>query len=124
MFVPKNFKSDKDAQAVKCSLKANEGLLYPLEKSFIFIHKPTLIIHFADIETLEFQRYATGALGTRNFDLKITVKASAAASISGDANLGANTKDYVFSAIDKAEYNNLYDFLESKKLPIKTPKQV
>jgi structure-specific recognition protein 1 len=64
VFVPKNFKSERDTQAVKCSLKANDGLLFPLEKSFIFVHKPTLIIHFADIELVDFQRiFATGQSG-------------------------------------------------------------
>lgn len=122
VFVPKNFKSDRDTQAVKCSLKANDGLLFPLEKSFIFVHKPTIIIHFADIESIDFQRiFATGQSVTRNFDLKINVKASAAAGISGDGT--SNIKEYVFSSIDRSEYNNLYDFLESKKLPIKEPKQ-
>lgn len=123
VFVPKNFKSDRDAQAVKCSLKANEGLLYPLEKSFIFIHKPTFIIQFADIEAVEFQRYNSGLSATRNFDLSVSVRASAVAGINAGAGLSGSNREYVFSSIDRSEYNNLYDFLESKKLPIKTPKQ-
>ena len=121
VFVPKNFKSDRDAQAVRCSVKANEGLLFPLEKSFIFINKPTFIIHFSDIESVEFQRYQNGMSATRNFDLAITVRESAVAGIrvSGAAHSG---REYTFSSIDRSEYNNLYDFLESKKLPIQTPK--
>jgi structure-specific recognition protein 1 len=36
---------------------ASEGHLYPLNKSFIFIHKPTKVIGFDEIECVEFQRY-------------------------------------------------------------------
>eukprot|EP01041_Mallomonas_annulata_P003551 gene3551-7066_t len=61
VFVPKNFTSDRNTHCVKCSLKANEGLLYPLEKSFVFINKPTLLINFDDIESVEFQRYKASA---------------------------------------------------------------
>lgn len=62
VFVPKHFVSERKAHCVKCSLKASEGLLYPLAKSFIFIHKPTLIIRFEDIESIEFQRYKANAM--------------------------------------------------------------
>jgi hypothetical protein len=34
-------------QAVRCSLKSNEGLLYPLDKSLFFIHKPATYIRFS-----------------------------------------------------------------------------
>jgi structure-specific recognition protein 1 len=57
VFVPKHFISSRESNAIKCSLKANDGLLYPLAKSFIFIHKPTVIIKFEDVESIEFQRY-------------------------------------------------------------------
>ena len=123
VYVPKNFRSDRDAQAVKCSLKANEGLLFPLEKSLIFIHKPTLIIQFSDIEAIEFLRYAPGVSATRNFDISITVQAQAASVINAGSGVTGSGREYVFSSIDRSEYNNLYDFMESKKLPLKTPKQ-
>jgi structure-specific recognition protein 1 len=42
---------------VRCSIKASDGLLYPLAKSFIFINKPTVIIAYEDIEFIEFKRY-------------------------------------------------------------------
>lgn len=57
VFVPKLFKSFRDHQAVKCSLKRNDGLLYPLEKSIIFINKPTELIRYEDIEMCKFERY-------------------------------------------------------------------
>lgn len=40
------FRSDQDGYAAKSSLKAEDGVLYPLEKSFFFLPKPpTLILH-------------------------------------------------------------------------------
>jgi len=111
VFVPKNFLSDRSTHCVKCSLKANEGLLYPLEKSFVFIHKPTILISFDDIDSVEFQRYKAAATSaTRNFDLMVILKASA---------VTADGKEFCFSGIDRTEYNTLYQFLNSKKLRIR-----
>lgn len=43
---PGKFRSCQDGYAVKSSLKAEDGVLYPLEKSFFFLPKPpTLILH-------------------------------------------------------------------------------
>lgn len=43
---PGKFRSAQDGYAVKSSLKAEDGVLYPLEKSFFFLPKPpTLILH-------------------------------------------------------------------------------
>jgi structure-specific recognition protein 1 len=111
VFIPGNFRSDRGAHAVKCALRANEGLLYPLEKSFIFIHKPPVLIRFSDIDSVEFQRFAGAAAGAagRSFDLAVSLKQAA-----GDA-----TKEYVFSGIDRAEYKHLYEFLQGKSLRIK-----
>lgn len=57
VFIPKQFVSARDAHCIRCSIKANDGLLYPLAKSFIFINKPTVIIKFEDIDYVEFKRY-------------------------------------------------------------------
>ena len=69
---------------------ANEGHLYPLEKQFIFIHKPAVLIRFDEIESVEFQRYAGGQVSTRNFDLCVTLH-----STPGDA---SGAKEYTFSS--------------------------
>ena len=110
VFVSKGFVSARTAAAVRCSLRANEGTLYPLAKAFVFINKPTLILKFEDVECIEFKRYETvGATNLmRNFDLAITMKAG-------------GVKEYSFNLIDRAEYKPLLDFLSSKKLTIKNP---
>lgn len=43
---PGKFRSSQNGFCVRASLKAEEGTLYPLEKSFFFLPKPpTLILH-------------------------------------------------------------------------------
>ncbi|CAN0122148.1 unnamed protein product, partial [Phaeothamnion confervicola] len=55
VYVTGKFRSVAGAKSVACALGANDGQLYPLNKSFIFIHKPTRIIGFDEIESVEFQ---------------------------------------------------------------------
>jgi structure-specific recognition protein 1 len=93
------------------ALSANEGHLYPLEKQFIFIHKPAVLIRFDEIESVEFQRYAGGQGSTRNFDLSVTLL-----NTPGDT---LAVKEYTFSGIDKSNYASLYSFLSQKKIRIK-----
>ena len=110
VFIPGKFANAAQGACVSCSVRANEGLLYPLEKQFVFIHKPPILIRFNEVESVEFQRYAAGHGSTRNFDLCVTLKSSEA---SGGA------RDYTFSGIDRSDYPSLYNFLSSKKIPIK-----
>jgi len=111
VFIPGKFANANQQACVKCALRANEGHLYPLEKQFIFIHKPPVLIRFDEVESVEFQRYAGGQGSTRNFDLCVTLKASA-------VGLGG-AKEYAFSGIDRTDYAGLYNFLSGKKIRIK-----
>lgn len=113
VFIPGKFANANQQACVKCALRANEGLLYPLEKQFLFIHKPPVLIRFDEVESVEFQRYAGGQGSTRNFDLCVTLKASATTGSSGGA------KEYTFSGIDRTDYTGLYNFLSGKKILIK-----
>ncbi|KAG5263512.1 hypothetical protein AALO_G00265640 [Alosa alosa] len=38
--VPGNFQGHSGSQCITCSYKASSGLLYPLERGFIYVHKP------------------------------------------------------------------------------------
>eukprot|EP00624_Nannochloropsis_granulata_P005174 evm.model.NODE_36432_length_17199_cov_28.734461.7 len=99
------FESARNVRWIKCSLKASEGLLYPLDKAFMFIYKPTLYIPFKDIESVAFDRVG-GAVGvTRSFDLKITMKP-----LDGDVR-----REYVFAQIDKEEHATLSQYLRDKQ---------
>mmetsp|Transcript_36001 Transcript_36001/g.57606 ORF Transcript_36001/g.57606 Transcript_36001/m.57606 type:complete len:835 (+) Transcript_36001:284-2788(+) len=114
VFVPGAFSSALQHSAIKCALKTSPGLLYPLGRSFFFIHKPATFIRFEDIDYIEFQRYggAGSDQASRNFDLDVRVR-----SVGGDS-----AQSYLFSSIDKREYNNLLQFLNSKRIRIKNLK--
>jgi structure-specific recognition protein 1 len=60
-FIPKQFIAANGGHSIRCSIKANDGLLYPLAKAFVFVHKPTLVIKFEDIESVDFDRYNPAA---------------------------------------------------------------
>ncbi len=109
VFVPGKFRNADGQECVKCSVRANDGHLYPLEKSFVFIHKPPVLIRFDEIESIEFQRYAGGEGTTRNFDLCVRLQKAA-----GDT----STKEYTFSGIDRTDFDSLYSFLSGKKIKI------
>lgn len=111
VFIPGKFSNANQQSCVKCALRANEGLLYPLEKQFVFIHKPPVLIRFNEVESVEFQRYAGGQGSTRNFDLAVMLKSSASS--------GTTSQEYIFSGIDRSDYQGLYSFLSSKNISIK-----
>jgi len=113
VFVNGKFANAYQQACVKCALRANEGHLYPLERCFVFIHKPPLFVKFEDVESVEFQRYAGGQGSTRNFDLCVTLVKNA-----GDVS-STITRDYIFSGIDRSDYAGLYNFLSGKKIKIK-----
>ena len=116
VFIPGKFSNANQQPCVKCALRANEGLLYPLEKQFVFIHKPPVLIRFNEVESVEFQRYAGGQGSTRNFDLCVSLKAGAAAL--------SNQQEYVFSGVDRSDYAGLYNFLSTKNIRIKNLQEI
>lgn len=62
-------------QSVKCSVKAQDGFLYPLKSSLIFIHKPVIYLKHSSIKYIEFSRINSNSMGiggsNRTFDLNI-----------------------------------------------------
>jgi len=99
--IPSGFKSDKGTDAVKCSVRAQDGFLYPLNKSFLFVHKPVYYIKHEEIVYLEFNRISEFAAAGRSFDINIATKKS------GMMN---------FTGIDKQEYKPLVEYLKAKKI--------
>ncbi|EFC39409.1 predicted protein [Naegleria gruberi] len=91
-------------KALKCSLKANEGQLFFLEKSVFFLHKPVIYIRHDEIKLIKFLRASSG---NRFFDLSIILK---------------NGKSHTFLNIDQNESELLSEFLKSKDL--KTEKDI
>ena len=62
------YHSHHGAQAVSCSYKAATGLLYPLERGFIFVYKPPIHIRFDEVVNVNFARSAGS---TRSFDFEV-----------------------------------------------------
>ena len=65
------------AHADSCNVAA--GILYPLERAFLYTFKPELI-PYEHIESVEFERQQSNmhAATLRTFDLSITIKPDAA----------------------------------------------
>ncbi|GFT56354.1 FACT complex subunit SSRP1 [Nephila pilipes] len=99
--VPGSFKGHSGTQAITCSYRAGNGLLYPLERGVIYIHKPPVHIRFDEIACVNFARSGGS---TRSFDFEIEIKTGMV---------------HTFSSIEKEEYGRLFDFVNSKKLRIK-----
>lgn len=77
------FSSSGGAKCLACSYKASSGFLYPLERGFLFVHKPPIHLLFSDIGHVKFDR---SSQGTKSFDFEIDHK---------------NGTKYVFSGIEK-----------------------
>ncbi|CAK9199079.1 unnamed protein product [Sphagnum troendelagicum] len=103
---PGKFRSSQDGYCVRASLKAEEGTLYPLEKSFFFLPKPPTLILHEEIEYLEFERHGaagTSSISSHYFDLLIRLKSE---------------QEHQFRNIQRNEYHNLFNFISSKSLKI------
>ncbi|XP_010528322.1 PREDICTED: FACT complex subunit SSRP1 [Tarenaya hassleriana] len=100
---PGKFRSAQDGYAVKSSLKAEDGVLYPLEKGFFFLPKPPTLILHDEIDYVEFERHAAGGSNMHYFDLLIRLKTE---------------QEHLFRNIQRNEYHNLFDFMSSKGLKI------
>ncbi|GAV70260.1 LOW QUALITY PROTEIN: HMG_box domain-containing protein/SSrecog domain-containing protein/Rtt106 domain-containing protein, partial [Cephalotus follicularis] len=100
---PGKFRSCQDGYAVKSSLKAEDGVLYPLEKSFFFLPKPPTLILHEEIDYVEFERHAAGGSNMHYFDLLIRLKTE---------------QEHLFRNIQRNEYHNLFDFVSGKGLKI------
>jgi structure-specific recognition protein 1 len=59
-------------KGLACSVKANDGHLYPMEKGFMFLHKPPIHIRYDDVASVMFDR-VTAARGeaSRTFDFTV-----------------------------------------------------
>ena len=105
IIIPAGFKSAKDTPAIRCSVRAFEGHLYPLEKSLIFVNKPVVYIRLADVQYVEFARVSQGAAQTnRSFDLNVFTKTG---------------ENFQFTGMDRNEYAPLVQYIQQKKITIR-----
>ncbi|KAJ1558154.1 FACT complex subunit ssrp1, partial [Cladochytrium tenue] len=99
------FRSAQGHSGIKCALKANEAFLYPLDKCFLSIPKPTTLIPYTDVSVITFQRVSSGSsTATKTFEIHITTTAGV----------------FAYSSIPREEYAPLEEFFRSKKLKVTT----
>lgn len=99
-----DFRTHSGFSGLKCNFKQQEGLLFPLNKSLIFIKKPVISIRYEDIARVEFQRVSAGSVGVRNFDFKIVLKK------------GYETE---FTSADRKDFEALKELFIKRKVEVK-----
>jgi len=112
IYTSRNFKSSHDTSSVACSFKGNEGMLFPLERSFFFIHKPTLYIKHSEIRKINF-KYEHRTTNLRNFELVLELD-----SARGLSSVPGSHSSVSFTNIKKEELGPMVKFLGEKKLNI------
>ncbi|XP_063931633.1 uncharacterized protein LOC135143657 isoform X1 [Zophobas morio] len=55
-----DFTNDEGFPLVKCSFKAEVGVIFPLKSGLIFVHQPVIYIRDSDISHIRFERVGTG----------------------------------------------------------------
>lgn len=115
IFKTGEFVSRTGHKAFRSALKGNDGLLFPLDRSFFFIHKPATSIRHSEILGIEMQRMGMGAAGvaSRTFDMVIRCRGAG----------GEQGREYTFTSIERREHAGLVRFLRGKKLPVTTDEQ-
>ncbi len=57
--------------AISCAYKQAAGFLYPLEKGFMYVHKPPIYVRFEEVSNVNFAR---SDVSTKSFDFEIENK--------------------------------------------------
>ncbi|EDK36631.2 hypothetical protein PGUG_00729 [Meyerozyma guilliermondii ATCC 6260] len=109
VIVPGSFQSRFAQPGVSCSLKASEGYLYPLERCFLFVTKPTIYIPFSEVSSVSMSRTGTGGVTSRTFDLEVTLKGSGS---------------HVFANIEKEEQETIENYCTSKGLKVQNEEKI
>ena len=98
-----SFKSSVNQLSVKCAQKANELLLYPLERGFLALPKPTILIQHSEISAVIFSRVGGNNSNLKTFEMKITTTTG---------------NDTIFSNIPREEHEAIEEYCLAKKLRI------
>jgi structure-specific recognition protein 1 len=104
IIIPGNFKTSQGHASLKCCVGNQDGNLFLMNKSMIFINKPVIYIRLSDVARVEFQRVA-GRLNMRGFDFEVVLKS------------GVST---VFSGADKRDLDQVKEYFEKSEVEVKT----
>lgn len=107
--LPGSYQSKDGLPGISCSLKANEGHLYALEKCALFLTKPTVLIPYSEVDTITFSRVGQGS-AQRTFDMEIST-------INGGPT-------HNFGNIDRAEQPLIESFFRSKNLKVRNEEKI
>ena len=100
-----DFTSHHQMSGVKCSIKANEGHLFCLDKAFLFVPKPATYISFENISSVTMSRVGGAVSASRTFDITITLR--------------NGMGEHQFSNINREEQAPLETFLKIKNIKTK-----
>jgi len=90
--------------SLNVAVGSNNGHLYLLKKSFMYIHKPALHIPYSSVNHVEFHRFSYQTnVSSRSFDMEVAY----------------GEKSRVFKNIERGEFENLLRFVESKDLSVR-----
>ena len=73
---------------ISCNYKAQTGVLFPLERGFMYLHKPPIYVRFDEIDNVNF---ASESTKNRSFEFQVETK--------------KNGTKFVFGTIDKSDYS-------------------
>lgn len=110
VIVPGSFQSRFLQAGVACSLKASEGYLYPLDRCFLFVTKPTVYIPYSEVSSVTMSRTSTGVSASRTFDLDVALR--------------GGSQTHTFANIDKEEQETIENFCKEKGLRIKNEEKM
>ncbi|KAK4984481.1 FACT complex subunit [Elasticomyces elasticus] len=100
----KDFISHHQQSGIKCSIKANEGHLFCMDKSLMFVPKPATYISLDNIQNIVMSRVGGAVSASRTFDITITLKGGG---------------EHQFSNINREEQKGLEAFCRAKGIRTK-----
>jgi structure-specific recognition protein 1 len=98
------FQTHRQQYGIKCSIKASEGFLYCLKKSFMFVPKPATYISYEQTQSITFSRVGGAVSALSTFDITVHLKG------------GTTTQ---FSNINREDLKALENFFKLKGLRVK-----
>ena len=105
-----DFSSHHQMAGVKCSIKANEGYLFCLDRAFLFVPKPSTYISFDHVAVVTMSRVGGAVSASRTFDITVTLKRGGG--------------EHQFSNINREEQAPLEAFLKIKDIKTKNEMDV
>ncbi|KAF3922080.1 hypothetical protein ABW20_dc0108696 [Dactylellina cionopaga] len=100
----KDFTSYNQQYGVKCSLKANEGNLFFLDKALLFVPKPAIYVSFDNVQFVTLSRLGGQVSASRTFDVTVTMNSGS---------------EHQFNNINREEQTSLENFFKARGVKIK-----